>query len=275
MGADGERALAGGLQTARSIAFGQTQDADAGTKALLGVAAGAQDDLDQSHRGRAGGLGVALDALMGPAEIAAMAGGHVLGHRAVAAAKRAAHMAGDPLAEVEDLDGGGGEAGLERPSGEVMGDAVEVPVDLDMVVEAGAAAPPLGILVGLGRQGQERGPLDLLEQVAPADADLAHGAPVQLGQERSDRAGQLDQGEEAAVAEPGQNPTLDHLHRDLDLGFVTGLAHAGRQDGGAEVAGHLLVGRVDPGLVATAPADAGLQVVALLCRSALCGQRRR
>jgi hypothetical protein len=35
-------------------------------------------------------------------------------------------MAGDPFAGVEDLDGGGGEAGLERPSGEVMGDAVEV-----------------------------------------------------------------------------------------------------------------------------------------------------
>jgi hypothetical protein len=60
-------------------------------------------------------------------------------------------MTGDPFADVEDLDGGGGEAGLERPSGEVMGDAVEVPVDLHMVVEAGAAALPLGILVGRGR----------------------------------------------------------------------------------------------------------------------------
>ena len=102
--------------------------------------------------------------------------------------------------------------------------AVEVPVDLHMVVEAGAAAPPLGILVGLGRQGQERGPLDLLEQVAPADAEMAHGgAPVQLGQERSDRAGQLDQGEEAAVAEPGQNPTLDHCTATSTLALSRGL----------------------------------------------------
>ena len=59
MGADGQRALAGGLQTVRPIALGQTQDADAGAEALLGVAAGTQDDLDQSRRGRAGGLGVA------------------------------------------------------------------------------------------------------------------------------------------------------------------------------------------------------------------------
>jgi hypothetical protein len=76
---------------------------------------------------------------------------------------------------------------------------------------------------------------------------MAHGMPIELGQERQDRTVQLGQGEEAAVAEPGQDPTFDHLHRDLDLGFVAGLAHAGRHDGGAEVAGHLLLGRVDPG----------------------------
>ena len=111
MGADGERALAGGLQTARSIAFGQTQDADAGTKALLGMAAGAQDDLDQSHRGRAMASASRWIA-HGSSRVAAMAGGHVLGHRAVAAEAGCAH-GWRPFAEVEDLDGGGGEAGLD------------------------------------------------------------------------------------------------------------------------------------------------------------------
>ena len=114
-----------------------------------------------------------------------------------------------------------------------MGDAVGVPVDLHMVVEAGAAAPPLGILVGLGRQGQERGPLDLLEQVAPADAEMAHGAPVQLGQERSDRAGQLDQGEEAAVAEPGQINARPPAPRPRPW-LCRGACARGSQDGGAE-----------------------------------------
>ena len=54
------------------------------------------------------------------------------------------------------------------------------------------------------------------------------------------------------MAQPGQYPSLNHLHGDLDnLGLVTRLAHPCRHDGGAVVlCGHLLIGAIDPRLVA-------------------------
>lgn len=67
-----EAAPAGRLEPLDAILAGQVQDAEARAEALLGVRAAAQDDLDQGGRVGADGGGFALDALVGPAGIAAM-----------------------------------------------------------------------------------------------------------------------------------------------------------------------------------------------------------
>ncbi len=49
---------------------------------------------------------------------------------------------------------------------------VVVPGDLDVVVDAGSAFVPLGILTGPGREGLEGRLVDLLEQFEAAGAEV-------------------------------------------------------------------------------------------------------
>ena len=59
-------------------------------------------------------------------------------------------MGGNPLALVEDLDGAVGEPGPELVLGQRVRHRVIVLVDLDMIIEAGSALLPFGVLIGLG-----------------------------------------------------------------------------------------------------------------------------
>ena len=72
---------------------------------------------------------------------------------------------------------------------------------------------------------------------------------------------ELGQAEERAVTKRREDPALDALHGDFDLGLVARLAHPRRQDRHAVVLGEVLVARVEVRLVATGAADAALQVV--------------
>ena len=63
------------------------------------------------------------------------------------------------------------------------------------------------------------------------------------------------------VAQAGQDPAFDYLYPHLGLGLVLRLVGAGREDGGAVVAGQLLVGGVGLGVVATGLADGTTQVI--------------
>ena len=60
-------------------------------------------------------------------------------------------MAGDALPAVEELDGVGGESGVELAPDEGVGDGVVVAFELDVVVDVHADLLPLGEDVGLGR----------------------------------------------------------------------------------------------------------------------------
>ena len=60
-------------------------------------------------------------------------------------------MRGDPVALEKDLDGVRRQPHLDLATGEAVRDAVEVRLDLDVVVDADAAQPPFGIGVGLAR----------------------------------------------------------------------------------------------------------------------------
>ncbi|MNN07898.1 hypothetical protein D3C81_1207340 [compost metagenome] len=67
--------------------------------------------------------------------------------------------------------------------------------------------------------------------------------------------------EELAVAQGREDPALDHLHADFDLGFVPRLARSGRQHGHAVMLGQVAVTGVDIGLVTVRFGDAAAQIV--------------
>ena len=85
-------------------------------------------------------------------------------------------MRGDALAAVEDLDRARRDARPHLLAQQLVRHRVVVLVDLDVVVEPDPAFLPFGKDVGLGRQRLERRPLELLEQRAPARAEMARRA---------------------------------------------------------------------------------------------------
>src|SRR5262249_56016543 len=111
--ADLEAASAGGLEAIGTELAGEPENAETGAEALLGMRAAAQDDLDEGRGVGTDPGGFAEDALVGPAGVAAMGRGHVLGHGRVTAARAAEQVASNALALVEQLDGARGDAGLE------------------------------------------------------------------------------------------------------------------------------------------------------------------
>src|SRR5882672_726325 len=178
-GADLEATAAGRLEAVDAVLAGEPQDAHAGAEALLGVRAAAQDDVDQGGGVWPDGGGFALDALVRPAGVAAMRARHVLGHGSVAATSAAQQMAGDTLALVEQLDRTLGDARLELLAQQAVRHRVVMAVDVDVVVEADPALAPLGVDVGFDRQSGERRTVEFVEQLASADAEVAHRPAVE------------------------------------------------------------------------------------------------
>jgi len=88
-----------------------------------------------------------------------------------------------------------------------------VPVELDVVVDVHLGAFPQARLEALGWQRPQRGRIQHLEGASSAAGQLLEGALVQIDQQRGDRPVEFAQAEEAPVAQPRQNPSLDHEHR--------------------------------------------------------------
>ena len=82
-------------------------------------------------------------------------------------------MHGDPLALDEDLHGAAGEPHLDLAAREAVGNAVEVTLDLDVVVDPDPAHAPFGEDVGLDRQGLERWPVEFFQQLPAGDPEPA------------------------------------------------------------------------------------------------------
>jgi len=82
---------------------------------------------------------------------------------------------------VEELDGGGGQAGVDVLVQEGVGDGVVMAVDLDVVVDVDAGVDrPLAVDEGLGGERAQRRLVDALEELAAAGAVQAHGAGVEI-----------------------------------------------------------------------------------------------
>jgi hypothetical protein len=75
--------------------------------------------------------------------------------------------------------------GVSRTStsrrGEAVGNAVEVSLDQDVVIDADAAQPPFGKGVGLARQLLEVRPIEFLEEGSAGDAEPTDRPHLKLG----------------------------------------------------------------------------------------------
>ncbi len=131
-------------------------------------------------------------------------------------------MASDAFAAVEDLDRSIGHPGPQLLSQQGVRHRVVMLVDLDVVIETGAAFLPLGVGIGLDREIQERGAVQLLEQLPSARSEMAGDAGIELVAELADGGVGLGQREEPPVPELGQDPALDDLDADLDPRFRRG-----------------------------------------------------
>ena len=105
-GVQGQAAPRGRFHSLGGVLLGQAKDAQAGTKAHLGMRLAVQDALAHTGGGRphAGGP---LDQARGcPLQVLLVALGAVLGDRGGVMRHAAAHMAGHPRAAMEDLQRG-------------------------------------------------------------------------------------------------------------------------------------------------------------------------
>jgi len=258
---DVEAAVAGRFQAVGAVLPDQAQDAEAGAVALFGVRPALQDQL-----GKLGGAGTdrrrfAADPLDRPLGVAAMRTRHMFGERRMPAAAGGAQMHGDALTFAEQLDGVGGDARVELLTDQPMRHRVVMAVDVDMVVEPNPAQTPLGIFVGLRRQGLQRRAVELEEQIAAADTQAPHRTGIKIGDQLADRLVQLGEREEAAIAQPCQNPALDHQHADLDLRLVARAPRPCRQDRGAVMGRQIEIGAVETRLVPVGAGDPDLRVI--------------
>jgi hypothetical protein len=76
--------------------------------------------------------------------------GHVLGDGGMPVRNKAADMGSDAFAAMENLHRAGGGAGFQLLPGELIGDAVLVSVDLDVIIDVGPDSLPIREDVTLG-----------------------------------------------------------------------------------------------------------------------------
>src|SRR6516225_9471802 len=111
-----------------------------------------QDQIAKGSGGRADRSGGAANAFNGPIGVAPVARGHVLGKGGMPVVAATASMRRDPLTLEEDLNGLRRQPHLDLVAREAVRDAVEMSVDLEMVIDTDAAQAPFGKAIGLGGQ---------------------------------------------------------------------------------------------------------------------------
>ena len=161
----------------------------------------------------------------------------------------------------EEFDGARREARLDPLVHELIRHAVEIVVNLDVIIDVDATRLPFRQLVARLRQREERRPIELLKERTSADTGDLHRAFVDGVDPLANGGVQIGEGKERAMPQDRQDPALRDLDTHLRFGFVGGCGHAGGNDHRTIMAGELSVGPVDLRLVAVGDRDAALQIV--------------
>jgi hypothetical protein len=141
----------------------------------------------------------------------------VVGVRAVLAAHITALMGADALAAMDDLDRARGDPHLDLGPDQRVRDRIEKVMDLDVIVEIDPRAAPFRELPIVGGQGDQGVALDRLEQLAPAQAEVAHGTFVHALHDEGDGRVAFGERENRQMAQPPQNGGLGESDPGLDL----------------------------------------------------------
>ena len=239
----------------------RAQNAEASAEPLFGMRPAGEHGADQAFGVRPDLAGPAAEPIRRPLGVAPVGAGHMVGVRAVLAAHVAALMDADALAAMEDLDHARGDPHVDLGADERVRDRIQEVMDLDVIVEIDARAPPFRELPILGGQGDEGVALDLLEQLAAADAEVAHGTLVHALHDERDGLVAFGEREEGQPAQPPENVGLRKSHAGLDFRLVPRLSRPRRQDADRVMRRHRAVGAVDLGIVERGLVDPALQIV--------------
>ena len=98
-----------------------------------------------------------------------------IGHGGVPVIAAGSQMRGDPLALEKDLDDTRRQPDLDLAASEAVGHAVEVRLDLNVVIDANPTQPPFSEGIGLARQPLEMRPVEFL--VVPSHGKSRRSGP--------------------------------------------------------------------------------------------------
>ena len=151
---------------------------DAGTKALFGMRLAAHDNFNEGFGAWTNLGSLTHDTLRRPVGVAAMGARHVVGQRRVPAIAGPAHVTRNTLALlVEGLHRAGRKSHPQLLTHQRVRHRVVVLVNLDVIVDAGAAFLPGSELVGLLRQRFQFWLVEFFEQCLPAVASCRRRVP--------------------------------------------------------------------------------------------------
>jgi hypothetical protein len=87
---------------------------------------------------------------------------------------------------MEELDHLGAHAHLKLLLDKGIGHRIVVAVDFDMIINVDAGQFPLGIFIGLGREGLQGGAVEHLKKTLSGAGEFLEGAAIEGGQELAD-----------------------------------------------------------------------------------------
>ncbi len=174
--------------SSRAIGVGlaQAHDSQAGAIAHLGMRLAFEDRADHLRGGLAHGFGPVNQPRRRPLQMRLMALGHVLLNRGVPVSRGAAQMRGDALAEWKISTVRGGEARFQLLAGKLVGNAVVMTVDLDVIIDVGADRFPVGDHIAFGGQRLQSGPVHCGEQRGARAFPFAEGPVVEPFEQLAD-----------------------------------------------------------------------------------------
>jgi hypothetical protein len=177
----------------------------------------------------------------------------------------AAHVAAlvdrDALAAMKGFDRARGDPHIDLGANQRVRNRVEEVMNLDVIVEVDPCAPPFRELPILGRQRVEGRALDLLEQLAPTQTELAHRTFVHALHDLPDGFVAFGEREEGRLAQSPENVCLSESDAGFDFRLVPRLSRPRRKDSNRIMRRHRAIGSVDLRVVERSFDDAALQIV--------------
>src|SRR5215510_7268879 len=110
-----------------------------------------------------------------------------------------------------------------------MRHAVVVAVDLDVIVNVDTCFLPFSIFVSLRGQWFENRPFNRFKLRMTRAGQFFERLMIELLDQWFDGSVEFRQSEESQLPQSSQNPALNNLNADFDLGFVPRFSWAGRQ----------------------------------------------